>query len=132
VDWSMFGFLVLFGLGNNFHGYFIMKTIEGTFNSKLYFIVRVFLQLVIIYTAVCIFLGKNMSWESLSLTKDTDPLYKRARFYTTILATISIIVCSFVIYSARKLIKVKVSTHTDLVRSGVGYNSNLISAVNTK
>ena len=112
--------MVMLGLGNNFHGYFIMKTIEGTFNSKCYFIVRVFLQVAILYTGVCIFLGKSMSWESLQLQPADDKLYKRARFYTSILMAISMIVCGFVIYSARKLIKVKLTTHTDLVRSGVG------------
>lgn len=128
-DWTVFSMMVMLGLGNNFHGYFIMKTIEGTFNSKCYFIVRVILQLAIIYTGVCIYKGKNMTWESLDISAATDNLYKRARFYTTILIIISMIVCGLVIYSARKLIAVKIRTHTDLVRSGVGNNSNLLSQI---
>lgn len=118
VDWTVFASMVMVGLGNNFHGYFVMKTIEGTFNSKCYFIVRLLLQMAILYTGVCIFQGKSMSWELLPLEPAEDKLYKRTRFYTSILMVVSMLVCGFVIYSARKLLKVKFRTLLNLVRSG--------------
>lgn len=41
IDWVCFSLITVIGIGNNIHGYFVMKTIEKTFNSKCYFISRV-------------------------------------------------------------------------------------------
>ena len=120
IDWTCFGVVTVLGIGNNIHGYFIMKTIEKTFNSKCYFITRILVELVIVYTGLCMILGRNYTWEPLVYYEKTESLYKRVRFYTYALLGISVLVGSLVMYSARKLIKIREKTQGDVGTSGLG------------
>lgn len=109
----MFAVFVLVGLLNNIHGHFIMRTVEGTFNTKFFFFTRFMIQCLLIYICACLFLGKELTLgpnlpNPHSTTAST--LYKRADFYSDFLLVISIIVFGFVICSAVKLIRIKKNT----------------------
>lgn len=122
IDWTCFGVITVLGIGNNIHGYFIMKTIEKTFNSKCYFITRILVQLIIVYTGLCMILGKNYTWEDVVYYESQENLYKRVRFYTYVLLGVSVVVGSLVMHSARKLIKIREQTQGDVPSSGLGVN----------
>lgn len=69
-------------------------------------------------------LGKNFTWQDLNLHADPvhEALYKRIRFYTLVLFVISISMGVVVMYSARKLIKIRERTQGDVPSSGLGVN----------
>ena len=103
VYWIVFGILSSIALANNIHGYFILRTTESTFNSKFYFIIRVFLQLGIFYTGISLMMKRNFKWQPIN-PDPTDALIEKVSFYVTIILVFSLIVGIFVSYSAVKLI----------------------------
>lgn len=69
-------------------------------------------------------LGKNFTWQDLDLHADPahEALYKRIRFYTLVLFGVSVSMGAIVMYSARKLIKIRERTQGDVPSSGLGVN----------
>lgn len=108
---------------NNIHGYFILRTVNNTFNSKFYFVIRLITELALLYISICIVTGRQITFEKLAGISKADALYKRARFFTLIIDFFSIIECIFLLASARKLIKTKRRTNINELREGTAYGA---------
>jgi len=117
IYWTIFGVVTVLTVLNNIHGYFIMNTTEGSFNSKFFFIVRILLQLFIIYISVVGMLGKDFAFKDLNI-REGDGLYTRLKVYSVIIVTFSTIIGTVLIIFARKLIDVKEKTQGDFIRAG--------------
>lgn len=62
INWSVFAAFTLIALLNNIHGHYIMRTIEGSFNTKFFFFTRFLIECVIIYLCICLFAKKELTW----------------------------------------------------------------------
>ena len=60
--WITLGVFGAIALINNLHGYHIMNTTASSTNSKVYFIIRSFLQFLYIYLSLTLILGKSLVW----------------------------------------------------------------------
>ena len=49
--WMLFAIIFILAIGNNIHGYFVMRTTASTLNSRMYFVERTFVQILEIYLA---------------------------------------------------------------------------------
>ena len=94
---------------NNLHGYYILNTTEGTFNSKCFFIVRILLQLIVIYISVILITGRDLVWNDLQIS-ESDKVYPRLKIYDGIIVSVGTVICVILIMFARKLIEVKQKT----------------------
>ena len=126
INWVAFVVFSVVALLNNIHGHYIMRTVESSFNTKFYFITRFLVECVIVYVAICLLLGKNLTWEPVDVNNpnnNSKELYDRAQFYTDIILGVSIMLFILVIASAKKLIKIKRNTQSDAIRQGAGYGA---------
>jgi len=128
-NWAIFGFFAVVSLLNNIHGYFILQTVDSTFNSKFYFFIRVFIQLCLFYLGVMIYQKRQFIIYLLQNVpvNGSDELFRRSRFYTVLLLAISVFVGTHVIYSARNQIKIKRRTEINAIRTGAGYGAGYAS-----
>jgi tetrahydromethanopterin S-methyltransferase subunit D len=62
IDWTAFGVFSVIAVFNNIHGHNILRTTEGSFNTKFYFFTRFVLQCAVIYVCVCLISGRNLTW----------------------------------------------------------------------
>ena len=58
--WIFLGVLSLGALLNNFHGYFTMKTTDGTCNTKMYFACRTLIQAAEVYLSILLLIGRTI------------------------------------------------------------------------
>lgn len=55
LNWAIFIVFTVVAFLNNFHGYFTLRTVNNTFNSKFFFFIRVLVQLAVFYLTVMIY-----------------------------------------------------------------------------
>jgi hypothetical protein len=119
IYWTIFAVVTVVAVINNIHGYYTLNTTEGTFNTKCFFIVRMLLQLFIIYISVVLIIGRDFAFSKLQI-REGDELYTRLKVYSGIIVTFSTIIGVVLIAFARKLMDVKEKTQGEFIRAGYG------------
>ena len=114
--WCVLGGFGLVAILNNIHGYHTMKTTASSFNSKFYFFMRSFLQLLYIYVSLTLILSKSLIWKDLSFTENTAEV-ESLRVVCAVVSLFSCLIFTVLIITATKLLKISAKTEFDAIRN---------------
>lgn len=114
--WCMLAGFGLIAMLNNFHGYHVMNTTAGSFNTKFYFFTRSLLQGLYIYLSLTLVANKTLAWGSVSYDEDKSEILI-LRIICAVVSIFSIAIYVALLTFASRLIKIQNRTEFDIIRN---------------